>query len=253
MNKPITQWHQKNVWLIGASSGIGLALGKLLVAQGANVILSARNQERLLSAVEQGSGASAVTVDVCDVRSVEQAFAQVMQIISTIDAVIYLAGDYEPMSSKTLDVMRAKKIIDVNLLGAFHVLSAVLPVLCKQNQGMLAFTASLAGYRGLPNSLAYGASKAGLINLCESLYAELIDTPIDVRVINPGFVKTPLTDKNTFEMPCLLTPEEAARAIINGFKTSAFEIHFPKQFSWVMKALSWLPNWLYFKFIKNFK
>jgi short-subunit dehydrogenase len=252
MNKPITQWRQKNVWLIGASSGIGLALGKLLIAQGANVILSARNQSRLLSALEEGAGVSAVTMDVCDLHSVEQAFAQVMQTIATIDVVIYLAGDYEPMSSATLDVLRAKQIIDINLLGAFHVLSVVLPVLRKQNAGAVAFTASLAGYRGLPNSLAYGASKAGLINFCEGLYAELIDTPIDVRVINPGFVKTPLTDKNTFKMPCLLTPEEAALSIVDGFKTSAFEIHFPKQFSMVMKALSWLPNWVYFKIIKNF-
>lgn len=253
MNKPIPQWHEKNVWLIGASSGIGLALGKLLVAQGANVILSARNQSRLFSALEQGAGNSAVTMDVCDLHGVEQAFAQVMQTISTVDVIIYLAGDYEPMSSVTLDVMRAKQIMDINLLGAFHVLSVVLPVLRKQNEGALAFTASLAGYRGLPNSLAYGASKAGLINFCEGLYAELIDTPIDVRVINPGFVKTPLTDKNTFEMPCLLTPEEAARAIVDGFKTSAFEIHFPKRFSWTMKALSWLPNWLYFKIVKHAK
>jgi short-subunit dehydrogenase len=157
------------------------------------------------------------------------------------------------MSLLQFDVVRAQKIIDVNLKGAINVLGCVLPILQKQQHGLIALTASVAGYRGLPNSLAYGASKAGLINLTESIQAELIDMLIDVRVINPGFVKTPLTDKNKFAMPCLITPEQAAQAIVKGLATNAFEIHFPKQFSFLMKAISSLPDKLYFHLVKRFK
>jgi short-subunit dehydrogenase len=141
----------------------------------------------------------------------------------------------------------------VNYLGALHLLGAVLPAMLARGAGHISLVGSVAGYRGLPQSLAYGPTKAALINLAETLYLDVHDKGIGVSIINPGFVRTPLTADNTFDMPALLTPEQAATAIVNGWQRGAFEIHFPKRFTLWLKALRVVPNRVFFYLMQRVK
>jgi short-subunit dehydrogenase len=139
----------------------------------------------------------------------------------------------------------------VNFVGAVSFATCVVPQLLAQGAGQIAFVASVAGYRGLPKSLIYGPTKAALINFAEALYIDLEPKGIGVRIINPGFVATPLTAQNDFAMPALLTPEAAAQATLAGFAGSAFEIDYPKRFTRVMKLLAHLPYRLYFPLVRR--
>ena len=158
---------------------------------------------------------------------------------------IYNAGAYESMNARALDAGRMDAMLDVNYRGAVRMLEHVLPHFLARNAGRLVLVASVAAYRGLPNALGYGASKAALLHLAQNLRADLLDTGITVQVVNPGFVRTRLTAKNTFSMPFLLEPEAAARQLIAGMEGGRFEIHFPKRFTCVMKVLRLLPQGLY--------
>ncbi|MEX1166486.1 MAG: SDR family NAD(P)-dependent oxidoreductase, partial [Hydrogenophaga sp.] len=166
-----------------------------------------------------------------------------------VDLVVYLAGGYEPMQADALDVAVLEAVVDVNFHGAVRLTAAALPSL--KAGGGIALVASVAGYQGLPKALAYGSGKAALIHFAECLYMDLKDKGIGVWVINPGFVATRLTEKNDFKMPALITPEQAALDIIEGFASGAFEIHFPKRFTRVLKLLSLLPYRLYFPLIRR--
>ena len=168
-----------------------------------------------------------------------------------VDVALYVAGDYLPMRAWELDTAKARRMIDVNLVGAVTFAACVVPQLLHQGNGQIGFVASVAGYRGLPKSLIYGPTKAALINFAEALYLDLQPHGIGVRVINPGFVATPLTAQNDFAMPALLTPEQAALATIAGFASGAFEIHYPKRFTCVMKLLAHLPYRLYFPLVRS--
>jgi short-subunit dehydrogenase len=251
MNPAISDWKGKRVWLLGASSGIGAALGQALLARGARVALSARNADRLRFVANGAEMALVLPCDAADDASLRGAWDGVQAAWGGVDVAIYVAGDYVPMRAWELDVAVAKRMIDVNFTGAVSFASCVVPQLLSQGQGQIGFVASVAGYRGLPKSLIYGPTKAALINLAEALYLDLAPQGIGVRVINPGFVATPLTAQNDFAMPALLTPERAAEETIAGFAGGAFEIHFPKRFTWVMKLLAHLPYRLYFSLIKR--
>lgn len=238
----------KNIWIVGASSGIGHALAQELSRRGARLALSARSAEPLQAlAQELGPRNIALPLDVTDLAAFREAAALLVKSFGRIDGVIYMAGTYTPAPLSALAPEDARRIIDVNLMGALHCIGAALPYLRAQGSGLLALCASVAGYRGLPKAQPYAATKAALINLAESLRAEEQSYGIDVRIINPGFVKTPMTDKNDFAMPFLLTPEQAARAIADGLASRAFEIHFPKRLSLLLKLLRILPDALYFK------
>jgi NAD(P)-dependent dehydrogenase (short-subunit alcohol dehydrogenase family) len=239
-------------WIIGASSGIGEALAKELAARGETVCISARNHDALLTLAGtlSGSGHRVVPFDVSNPEAVRQAAQTAFASFPRIDRVIFMAGLYTPMAFGAIDLREAERIIAVNLTSPFYVVEAVLPLLLAQGGGQIALCASVAGYRGLPNSQPYGATKAGLINLAESLAAE-VPASIDVRVINPGFVESRLTDKNNFKMPMRISSEKAAKAIADGLNQKGFEIHFPKSFTRIMKLLSWLPNALYFPIIRR--
>lgn len=251
MNPKITDWQGKRVWLLGASSGIGAALGKLLLSRGARVALSARNVERLNSLANGAEHALLLPCDAADEASVRGAWAGLLAAWGGVDVAIYLAGDYVPMRAWELDTARARRMIDVNFTGAVSFAASVVPQLLSQGAGQIAFVASVAGYRGLPKSLIYGPTKAALINFAEALYLDLEPRGIGVRVINPGFVATPLTAQNDFSMPALLTPEAAARATLGGFAGSAFEIDYPKRFTRVMKLLAHLPYRVYFPLVRR--
>jgi len=251
MNPKITEWKDKRVWLLGASSGIGAALGQLLLARGARVALSARNSDRLKVVAGGAPGSLLLPCDVADESSLHAAWHELLAEWGGVDVAIYLAGDYLPMRAWELDMEKARHMIAVNMTGAVCFTACVVPQLLKQNAGQIAFVASVAGYRGLPRSLIYGPTKAALINFAEALYLDLEPKGIGVRVINPGFVATPLTAQNDFSMPALITPEAAAQATLDGFAGSSFEIDFPKRFTRVMKLLAHLPYRLYFPLVRR--
>jgi len=251
MNPKITDWQGKRVWLLGASSGIGAALGQLLLARGARVALSARNVERLDRLANGAENALLLPCDASSEASVRGAWDQLLAAWGGVDVAIYLAGDYVPMRAWELDTAKAGRMINVNFTGAVSFAACVVPQLLRQGAGQIAFVASVAGYRGLPKSLIYGPTKAALINFAEALYLDLEPKGIGVRVINPGFVATPLTAQNDFSMPALLTPEEAAEATLAGLASRAFEIDYPKRFTRVMKLLAHLPYRLYFPLVRR--
>jgi NAD(P)-dependent dehydrogenase (short-subunit alcohol dehydrogenase family) len=251
MNAKITDWRDKRVWLLGASSGIGAALGQALLARGARVALSARNVARLQAVAGGAAEALPLPCDAADEASLRAACERLLAAWDGIDVAIYLAGDYVPMSAWELDSGKARRMIEVNFSGAVSFAACVVPQLLRQGAGQIGVVASVAGYRGLPKSLIYGPTKAALINFAEALYIDLAPRGIGVRVINPGFVATPLTAQNDFAMPALLTPEAAAEATLAGFAGSAFEIDYPKRFTRVMKLLAHLPYRLYFPLIRR--
>ena len=250
-NPPLTDWRGKSVWLVGASSGIGRATAHALHAQGAKVFVSARNQSALNEFVASHPGAIAVAVDAGDAVSVKTASAIVLA-AGPLDLVLYCAGFYKEMRATEFDLKTMLQHQQVNYVGALYVLDAVLPQFLQRKAGHISLISSVAGYRGLPQSLAYGPTKAALINLAETLYVDLQDSHIGVSLICPGFVETPLTAQNKFTMPGLIKPEQAAEEILAGWGKGQFEIHFPKRFTLWMKALSLLPNALYFPVIRRF-
>jgi NAD(P)-dependent dehydrogenase (short-subunit alcohol dehydrogenase family) len=255
MNKPITDWRGKRVWLLGASSGIGAALARALLSEGARVAVSARSAAKLEALVRDRPAGLVLPCDVADPGSIAAAWQSLLHHWQGVDLAIYIAGDYVPMRAWALDMTAAQRMIDVNLVGAVKFAACVVPQLLAQDnapvKGDIAFVASVAGYRGLPKSLIYGPTKAALINFAEALAIDLQPRGVGVRLINPGFVATPLTAGNDFAMPALQSSEEAAASIIAGYRSSAFEIHFPKRFTYVMKLLALLPARLYFPLVRR--
>lgn len=233
-------------WVIGASSGIGLSVARALKQAGARVAISSRRTE-VLESLQQEEGFDWIfPLDVTEPGSLRSAFESLHQIAGRVDRLLFMSAGYSPMTLDDLQLDELKQIVDINLVGAFNLIQVVLPALKRQEYAQLAFCASVAGYRGLPNSQPYGATKAGLIHLAESLKVENMNNGLDVRLINPGFVKTPLTDKNQFEMPFIIEPEKAAQYILAGLQSRAFEIHFPRRFTWPLKLLAGLPASLWF-------
>ena len=250
-NLPITDWHGKTVWLVGASSGIGRATAHALHTRGAKVIVSARNQQALDVFAAEHPGATVLAVDASSAASVESA-AQTVLAAGSLDLVLYCAGYYKEMRATEFDLVNMLRHNQVNYVGALYLLAAVLPHFLARKAGHISLVSSVAGYRGLPQGLAYGPTKAALINLAETMYVDLKDRHVSVSLICPGFVETTLTAQNKFTMPGLIKPEQAAQEILRGWGKGEFEIHFPKRFTLVMKALALLPPKLYFPLIRKF-
>ena len=238
----------KYIWILGASSGIGAALAKELASSGAIIALSARRADKLneLRATLAGEGHIVAPLDVADHASIQNAQSEILKSFPQIDSALFMAAMYSPHDGKTKKIERIHEMLHVNLGGAFNMVDVVKPQFESQGHGQIVICASVAGYRGLPTGQPYCAAKAALLNLSESLKVELEPKNIDVKVICPGFVKTPLTDKNDFPMPMIIEAEDAAIAIKKGLCSRAFEIHFPKRFTYIMKFLHILPHWLYF-------
>ncbi|MBS1144422.1 MAG: family NAD(P)-dependent oxidoreductase [Proteobacteria bacterium] len=247
MNPTITDWKGKRVWLVGASSGIGAAVARELSQRGARLALSARSADKLAALAI--SDALLLPCDATDVASLNCARLSMLEHWGGVDLVVYLAGDYVPMRADNFDLAVAEKVVTVNFNAAMRLASTVLADL--KPGGGIAFLASVAGYRGLPKALCYGPGKAALIHFAEVLHIDLAPKGIGVWVVNPGFVSTQLTAKNDFEMPALLTPEQAAKAMVDGFAASHFEIHFPKRFTRLMKFFALLPYRWYFPLIRR--
>lgn len=250
LNPPIVDWRDRSVWLIGASSGIGLATAKALHAAGARVIVSARSAAALQAFVDTHPGTEAVVLDVGDAHAITQA-AQYVQSQQGLDVVMYCAGYYQALRATDYSLEEMLRHQDINYTGALRVLDAVLPTLIAQKSGHISLISSVAGFRGLPQSLAYGPTKAALINLAETLHYDLAPLGIGVSVINPGFVETPLVAANDFPMPALITPTKAAEEILQGWRAGDFQIHFPKRFTRLLQLLRMLPYRAYFALVRR--
>jgi len=235
-------WAGKRYWLVGGSEGLGLALAAVMRAAGAEVVLSARSAEGLAEACRKVPGATSVVCDVADADSVARAAAEA----GAVDGVVFLAGVYWPMSGQTIDAERLEMMCDVNFTGCARVIGAVLPEMTARGHGHLVVTGSLSGFRGLPGAVGYGASKAGVMALAESLYADLRGTGITVQLANPGFIRTRLTAKNNFAMPFLMAPEAAAQEMFALMNSRSFKRNFPMVFSWLFRLSQFLPDWTYY-------
>ena len=249
LNTPITDWQGRRVWIVGASSGIGAALAVELDARGARLALSARSAKGLQQVASGLRDALVLPLDVTDAGAFTPAMLQLLDAWGGVDLVILNAGTYLPLRAWDLTAENARHTVHTNLLGVMDGVAAALPQLLLQGHGALAIVGSVAGYRGLPKALAYGPSKAALINFAETLYLDLAPKGVSVFLINPGFVATPLTAQNDFEMPALISAADAAARIVKGFASGAFEIHFPRRFTRVLKLLGILPDRLYFRLI----
>lgn len=248
MNPPIRDWRGKRVWVIGASTGIGAETARLLLDQGARVALSARRQPPLdnIIGARDAQQALAISLDITDHASVIAARDAIVHTWQGIDLVLVVAGGYTPMRADNFNLQRATALVDLNLRGVLHCLDAVLPLLLAQGSGSIGIVASIAGFRGLPQALIYGPTKAALINLAESLYLDLRPRGIGVYLINPGFVETPLTAHNDFPMPALISAPDAARQLMHGLERGEFHIHFPKRFTNWLRFARLLPYRCYF-------
>jgi NAD(P)-dependent dehydrogenase (short-subunit alcohol dehydrogenase family) len=248
LNPRIDGWKDRRVWVLGASTGIGRATAIALLQRGARVAVSARNAQQLQTIAD----AVPLPLDATDSAAVQAAMQTLQRDWGGLDLLLYCAGTYRPMRATAFDLASALQHDDVNYRGALHALAAVLPVLTAQRAGHIALVSSVAGFGGLPQALAYGPTKAALINLAETLYLDLHPLGIGVHVINPGFVETPLTAQNSFAMPALITPEQAAQALINGLEAGRFDIHFPRRFTLWLKLLRLLPRGVYFRIVSRF-
>ncbi|NMG75965.1 SDR family NAD(P)-dependent oxidoreductase [Aromatoleum diolicum] len=251
LNTPVRDWQCRRVWLVGASTGIGAALARRLAEQGARLALSARGREKLDALAAQCPGAHVVPMDVTQPQDYPRVRDEILALWGGVDVVVLNAGTYAPMRAWELTPDLLRHTLDTNLLGVMDGVAAVVPQLLEQGSGALVIVGSVAGYGGLPRAAAYGPSKAALINLAESLYLDLAPRGISVFLVSPGFVATPLTAQNDFRMPALIQPDEAADAIVAGLARGAFEIHFPRRFTCLMKFLRLLPYHLYFPAIRR--
>jgi NAD(P)-dependent dehydrogenase (short-subunit alcohol dehydrogenase family) len=251
LNPRMQDWRGKCVWLVGASTGIGRATAHALHALGALVVVSARDSAALKEFTDANPGARAIALDVTT-RDAVTAAAHGLIADGGIDCVMYCAGYYKAQRADAFDLQEMLRHEQVNYVGALHVLDAVLPHFVSRGTGHIGLVGSVAGYRGLPQSLAYGPTKAALANLAETLYIDLHDLGIGVSLVCPGFVETPLTANNEFRMPALISPEQAAGEILAGWRKGLFEIHFPKRFTLWLKLLRLLPYSVYFAAIRRF-
>ena len=251
MNRRISDWRGLRVWLTGASSGIGAALAEVLIRRGARVAVSARRAEPLDAFVQRhGAQALAMPLDVTDADAWVQARDRVLAAWGGIDLVVFLAASWRPTRAWELDAAEARSTMETNVVGVTNGLACLLPGLLRDGGGV-ALVSSVAGYRGLPQALTYGPTKAALINLAEVLYLDLVPRGVNVHLVNPGFVRTPLTERNTFPMPGLMEPEAAAERILRGIERGRFEIAFPRRLIWLLKLLRILPYWLYLPLVRR--
>ncbi len=227
----------RTYWLIGASEGLGRALAAALHGQGARLILSARNLERLEALAAELPGSRAVVMDVADAASVARAWGEV----GRVDGLIYCAGAYDPVSARDWQPDAVMKMADVNYVGALRVLGHVVPALLVQKAGHIVLIGSLSGHTGLPGAIGYSSSKAALMHLAENMQIDLHGTGVRVQSVNPGFIRTRLTDKNSFDMPMIQEPEDAAQRVLRAMRSRRHAISFPAPFSWLFRVLQVLP------------
>ncbi|MBZ8131919.1 SDR family NAD(P)-dependent oxidoreductase [Afifella sp. IM 167] len=240
----------KRAWITGGSTGIGRALALRLARDGWQVAVSARSADKLEALAKEAeplSGAiRAFPLDVTDAEATARAFESVEAALGPLDLVFLNAGTFSPFSGKEFSVEAFRHTMEVNVMGTVHGLGPVIPRFLERGAGHIAVVASVAGYAGLPRAAAYGASKAALINMCEALRPDLGSRGVTLSLVNPGFVDTPMTEKNDFPMPFIIPVDKAVDAIMDGLDKKHFEIVFPWQMRLSMKLFRLLPYPLYF-------
>jgi NAD(P)-dependent dehydrogenase (short-subunit alcohol dehydrogenase family) len=241
---PALPW--RTVWITGASTGIGREIAIQLAAAGVKVAVSARSADKLTGL---GGGILAVPMDVTDAAAAKAAVDHIESKLGSIDLAIFGAGTYAPVDIESIDPAEFAHMMTTNYMGVVNCLSALSPLMLARSTGHLSWIASVAGYVGLPKAAAYGPTKAALINLAESLYPEFHRKGVKISVINPGFVETPLTTQNDFEMPFLMKADEAARRSLAGLASGRFEVAYPRRFAAILKLARLLPYPLFFKLI----
>ena len=243
---------KKTIWITGGSTGIGKALAIRFANEGWNVAISARRENLLTELSEKYENISPFPLDVTDKESCKRIFNQIKQKFGEIDICFFSTGTWDPKKEKDINVEQIENVFKINFFGTVNSIKAVEEYYKNRNEGTIAIVSSIAGYRGLPNSTGYGPSKSALNNLAESLYFDFGRHNVRVCLVSPGFIKTPMTDKNDFKMPFLKTPEFAADKIYDGLvNKKIFEIHFPKELTLTLKFFSILPYKLYFYLVKK--
>jgi len=251
LNPPLPAWPDARVWVIGASTGIGAATATMLLAAGARVALSARSADKLREIADGHAKALVEPLDFTRSAEVVAAWDRIRAQWGGVDLVLIVAGTHQEVRAWELTEKDSRALLEVNLHAVINTTAAVVPGLLAQGRGAIGIVASVAGYRGLPKALVYGASKAAVINFTETLYLDLHPKGLGVYLIMPGFVETPLTASNDFKMPHLIPATEAAREIVEGLRAGDFEIHFPRAFTRQLKLLRLLPYRWYFSLIRR--
>lgn len=231
----------RRYWIVGASEGLGRALAQALGDRGAGLVISARSADRLQELANTLHDAHPVPMDVTDKVSVTKAASEAGQ----IDGLIYCVGLYQPMTAQEWNAEQVETMCAANFTGAVHVLGQVLPGFVSRDAGHIVLIGSLAGFRGLPGAIGYGASKAGLMHLADTLYADLRHGGVKVQLMNPGFIKTRLTEKNDFAMPQLMSAEKAANIVVRAMESGRFQTSFPAPFAWLFRLRHLVPRWVF--------
>jgi len=242
--------NKKTIWITGGSTGIGKALAIKFANKGWNVAISARRENLLKEISDNNENIHGFPLDVTDKSKCKEVFEQIKNKFQDVDICFFSTGTWNPKKEKDIDVEQIEDVFKVNFFGTLNSIKAVEEYLKNKKEGIITIVSSIAGYRGLPNSTGYGPSKSALNNLAESLYFDFKRSNVRVCLVSPGFIKTPMTDKNNFKMPFLKTTEYAAEKIYDGLMNkSVFEIHFPKSLTLILKILSFLPSKIYFGLI----
>jgi NAD(P)-dependent dehydrogenase (short-subunit alcohol dehydrogenase family) len=242
----------QTAWITGAGSGIGRSLALDLARAGVKVAASARSEHTLASLAEHHIAVDFYRLDVTDRAEVARAVADIESALGPIDLAILNAGTWRPLSSQKFDAAAVREALETNYMGVVHCLEALLPRMIARGKGHIAIVGSVAGYRGMPRGGGYAPTKAALINLAESLYADVSRFGIKITVINPGFVDTPMTRRNAFPMPFLVSAEDASARILQGLRKGKFEIAFPWPLVWSLKFARILPYSVYFWTLRRF-
>ena len=237
--------NQKKIWITGASSGIGKALAEKFAAEGWKVAASARRKE-ILDKMSENENIFSYPLDVTNQNQIKNSFEKIIEDFKGLNLCVFSSGTYDPKLEQEINVVQNKFVMETNFFGVLNCIKAVESYFKNKKDGHISIVSSIAAYRGLPNSSGYGPSKAALTNLTESLYFDFKKYNVRISLVSPGFIKTPLTDKNEFPMPFIKSPEFAAEKMFNGLtKSKAFEIHFPKAITILLKIFRVLPYKIY--------
>ena len=237
--------NQKKIWITGASSGIGKALAEKFASEGWKVAVSARRKE-VLDKMSTNKNISSYPLDITNQDQIKNIFKNIINDFGNLDLCVFSSGTYDPKLEQEINIKQNKFVMETNFFGVLYCINSVEKYFKEKKDGHISIVSSVAAYRGLPNSSGYGPSKAALTNLTESLYFDFKKHNVRISLVSPGFIKTPLTDKNEFKMPFIKSPEFAANKMYSGLiKTKSFEICFPKELTTTLKILRILPYRLY--------
>ena len=244
--------NEKKIWITGASSGIGKALAIKFANNGWKVAASSRRENLLNDLKKSNPNIFPFPLDVKDEKLTQSVFKNIVEKFQTVDISVFCTGIHDPDAEKKLSSEKIREIMETNFFGTLNCIMAVNNYFRERKDGHISIVSSVAGYRGLPAASGYCASKSALTSLAESLYFDFKRHNVRVSLVSPGFIQTPMTDKNKFPMPMIKSAEFAAEKMFIGLtKKNAFEIHFPLAFTMIMKLLKIMPNWLYFLLIKK--